>query len=89
MTRTVRTQERTDFVQKTNKYTVKRWKGPGGAYHGHAAHTLLRERTLTHSFCISGMGFRTMWNIDLGRLHGCCVHIITGKCEVIPSAPST
>ena len=47
------------------------------------------ERTLTHSFCISGMGFQDVWNIDLGRLHGCCVHIINSNCEVIHSAPST
>ena len=75
--------ERTDFVQKTNKYTVKRWKGQEERV---MDTPLMRfaERTLTHSFCISGMGFQDVWNIDLGRLHGCCVHIITGKCEVIP-----
>lgn len=75
--------EATDFVRKTNRYTVKRWKGQ----QEQAMDTpLLRfaERTLTHSFCISGMGFQDVWNIDLGRLHGCCVHIINSRCEVIP-----
>lgn len=75
--------ERTDFVQKTNKYTVKRWMGQ----EERAMDTpLLRfaERTLTHSFCISGMGFQDVWNIDLGRLHGCCVHIVRSDCTLIP-----
>lgn len=75
--------EQTDFVEKTNKYTVKRWRFQPG----HEKTTpLLRfaERTLTHSFCISGMGFQDVWNIDLGRLHGCCVHMITGEGEIVP-----
>ena len=75
--------EQTDFVEKTNKYTVKRWRFQPG----HEETTpLLRfaERTLTHSFCISGMGFQDVWNIDLGRLHGCCVHMITGEGEIVP-----
>lgn len=75
--------EETDFVKKTNKYTVKRWmEQPEKKMDT----PLMRfaERTLTHSFCISGMGFQDAWNIDLGRLKGCCVHIINSKCEVIP-----
>ena len=70
-------------MEKTNKYTVKRWRFQPG----HEKTTpLLRfaERTLTHSFCISGMGFQDVWNIDLGRLHGCCVHMITGEGEIVP-----
>lgn len=30
------------------------------------------------------MGFQDVWNIDLGRLHGCCVHMITGEGEIVP-----
>lgn len=75
--------EQTDFVEKTNKYTVKRWKGQPERK---ADTPLMRfaTRTLTHSFCISGMGFQDAWNIDLGRLKGCCVHIINSKCEATP-----
>lgn len=75
--------EKTDFVEKTNVYTDKRWRfredeGRTGK--------LMKfvMRTLTHSFCISGMGFQDVWNIDLGRLRGCCVHMVTGKGELIP-----
>ena len=75
--------EETDFVEKTNKYTNKRWRFQPEKDTGS---DLMRfaMRTLTHSFCISGMGFQDVWNIDLGRLRGCCVHMITGKGEVIP-----
>lgn len=75
--------EETDFVEKTNVYTDKRWR----FQEGRPTESELMKfvtRTLTHSFCISGMGFQDVWNIDLGRLHGCCVHMITGKGEVIP-----
>ncbi len=75
--------ERTDFVEKTNKYTQKRWRyQPGGQ-----ADTALGRfalRTLTHSFCISGMGFQDVWNLDLGRLRGCCVHVVTADCRLVP-----
>lgn len=75
--------EITDFVEKTNVYTNKRWRMQPER---ETESKLIKfvTRTLTHSFCISGMGFQDAWNIDLGRLKGCCVHIITGKGEVIP-----
>lgn len=75
--------EETDFVEKTNVYTDKRWRFQSGEKkEGKLMKFVMR--TLTHSFCVSGMGFQDVWNIDLGRLHGCCVHMITGKGEVIP-----
>lgn len=75
--------EQTDFVAKTNKYTKKRWQMQQGAP-AESPVMQFAMRTLTHSFCISGMGFQDVWNIDLGRLKGCCVHMISGKGEVIP-----
>lgn len=75
--------EKTDFVAKTNCYTDKRWRMQQGA----EAKSELQKfalRTFTHSFSVSGMGFQDVWNLDLGRLGGCCVHIITGNGEVIP-----
>lgn len=75
--------EKTDFVAKTNAYTDKRWRFQEEKT---ADSPLMRfaMRTMTHSFSISGMGFQDVWNIDLGRLQGCCVHMITGRGEVIP-----
>lgn len=75
--------EETDFVAKTNVYTDKRWRFQTAEKQ---ESRLMRfvARTLTHSFCISGMGFQDVWNIDLGRLRGCCVHMVTGRGELIP-----
>ena len=75
--------EETDFVAKTNCYTDKRWRFQPGR---EESSPLLKFalRTLTHSFSVSGMGFQDVWNIDLGRLRGCCVHIITGDGSIVP-----
>ena len=77
--------EKTDFVAKTNVYTDKRWRLQSGAEEKESS-PLLRfaRRTLTHSFSISGTGFQDVWNIDLGRLRGCCVHMVNGHGELIP-----
>lgn len=75
--------EQTDFVAKTNRHTDKRWRFQPE----HPSDSPLQRfamRTMTHSLSISGMGFQDVWNIDLGRLKGCCVHMITGQGEVIP-----
>jgi uncharacterized radical SAM superfamily Fe-S cluster-containing enzyme/NAD-dependent SIR2 family protein deacetylase len=77
--------EQTDFVAKTNCYTDKRWRYQSAKEK--SADTLLKKfalRTLTHSFSISGKGFQDVWNVDLGRLHGCCVHIVRGDESIIP-----
>ena len=76
--------EETDFVAKTNQYTKKRWKMQTPPVKEGSRLMRFAARTLTHSFCISGMGFQDAWNIDLGRLKGCCVHIVTGRGELIP-----
>ena len=75
--------ERTDFVQKTNKYTGEALEGPGGACRGHAAHALCgadADAQLLHL----GHGLPGRVEHRPGPLHGCCVHIITGKGEIIP-----
>ncbi|HBE44461.1 MAG TPA: radical SAM protein [Deltaproteobacteria bacterium] len=32
-----------------------------------------------HSLTISGMPFQDVWNIDLERLAGCCIHVVTDE----------
>lgn len=76
--------EETDFVAKTNRYTEKRWRMQTPRTGGENKLARFALRTLTHSFCVSGMGFQDVWNLDLGRLRGCCVHIVTGRGELIP-----
>jgi 7,8-dihydro-6-hydroxymethylpterin dimethyltransferase len=45
---------------------------------------ILLERSITHSFCISGMAFQDAWNLDLERLRGCCVHTISADGRIVP-----
>jgi len=42
------------------------------------------ERARTHYLSISGMPFQDVWNIDLQRLQGCCVHVATPDGRLIP-----
>lgn len=43
---------------------------------------LLRART--HTFSVSAMAFQDVWNLDLERLQGCCVHVISPAGNLIP-----
>ena len=40
----------------------------------------LREYTLS----VTGMGFQDVWNVDLARLRGCCVHVVTPDGNLTP-----
>ncbi|HDG96819.1 MAG TPA: radical SAM protein [Desulfobacterales bacterium] len=37
-----------------------------------------------HCLTISGMPFQDVWNIDLERLKGCCIHVVTSDHRLIP-----
>jgi len=78
--------EKTDFVAKTNLYTDKRWRLQTEEEESGDKSPLLRfaRRTMTHSFSVSGKGFQDVWNIDLGRLQGCCVHMVTSDGALVP-----
>ncbi|MFN8528159.1 MAG: radical SAM protein [Anaerolineae bacterium] len=42
------------------------------------------SRTKTHTFCVSGMAFQDVWNLDLERLRDCCIHTVSPDGSVIP-----
>ncbi len=42
------------------------------------------RRAKTHYLSISGMPFQDAWTVDLERLQGCCIHVITRKKKLIP-----
>jgi hypothetical protein len=44
----------------------------------------LESRIKTHYLSISGMPFQDVWNIDLERLQGCCVHVATMDGKLVP-----
>lgn len=37
-----------------------------------------------HGFSISGMAFQDVWNLDLERLRGCCIHTLAPDGRLIP-----
>ncbi len=41
-------------------------------------------RARTHTFSISAMAFQDVWNLDLERLQGCCIHVVSPEGQLIP-----
>ena len=41
-------------------------------------------RARTHIFTLSAMTFQDVWNIDLERLQGCCIHVASPEGNLIP-----
>jgi uncharacterized radical SAM superfamily Fe-S cluster-containing enzyme len=46
--------------------------------------TNIFERAHAHYLSISGMPFQDVWTIDLERLQGCCIHVVTPHKRLIP-----
>ena len=46
--------------------------------------TNIFERARVHYLSISGMPFQDVWTVDLERLQGCCVHVVTTDKRLIP-----
>ncbi|MBW1829735.1 MAG: radical SAM protein [Deltaproteobacteria bacterium] len=44
----------------------------------------LFERAHAHYLSISGMPFQDVWTVDLERLKGCCIHVVTPDKTLIP-----
>jgi len=41
-------------------------------------------RAKTHIFAISGMAFQDVWNVDLERVQGCCIHTMSPDGRLVP-----
>lgn len=41
-------------------------------------------RARTHTFSISAMAFQDVWNLDLERLRGCCIHVVAPDGRLVP-----
>jgi hypothetical protein len=41
-------------------------------------------RARTHTFSISAMAFQDVWTLDLERLRGCCIHVVSPEGGLIP-----
>jgi len=42
------------------------------------------DRVEKYSFCISGMAFQDVWNLDIERLRECFIHVVSMDSRVIP-----
>lgn len=86
-----------DFARKANAFTNKHWRlmdtealplerrsstGPDQPVRKSMKEFISRLKNYTLS--ISGMGFQDAYNIDIGRLKGCCVHVITYDGQAVP-----
>ncbi|MFH2044450.1 MAG: radical SAM (seleno)protein TrsS [Pseudomonadota bacterium] len=68
--------EKARFIEPATKQcSCKTPNGPFNNFH---------ERIQTHYLSISGMPFMDAWTIDLKRLKGCCIHVITTDKRLIP-----
>jgi hypothetical protein len=78
--------KKTDFAKKTNAFTNARWRMPKESENKTkaAAMSSFVERLRNYTLSITGMGFQDVWNIDTGRLKGCCVHVVTADNRVAP-----
>lgn len=77
----------TDFSAKTNAFTNKFWRMSQDRREPAAKKQEMKEfmkRLRDYTLSVSGMGFQDVYNIDLGRLRGCCVHIITDDEKAVP-----
>lgn len=70
--------------KKANEFTNKHWRLPEQRKaQGNNPLSAFKTRLRDYSLSLSGMGFQDAWNIDIGRLRGCCVHVITRDCRAI------
>lgn len=68
--------EKSRFIEPlTQQCSCKATKGPFNN---------IFERIQTHYLSISGMPFMDAWTIDLERLKGCCIHVISADRRLIP-----
>ncbi len=65
--------------------TARQWKSPElTEKEGEDAFDRFLARAKRFSFSLSAMAFQDVWNLDLERLQGCCIHVATEEGKLIP-----
>ncbi len=69
--------------------TARQWGatpkvGEGDNYKAGNALDHFLHRARTHTFSISAMAFQDVWNLNLERLRGCCIHVAQADGRLIP-----
>ncbi len=75
------------FSARVNRFTNRFWR----LSQGNEKFQELEERwerfievTLRYTLSITAMAFQDVWNIDVERLRGCCVHVVMGNGKLVP-----
>jgi len=77
--------EHTDFAKRTNKFTNEHWRMTESTQSVKPGAMLaFLERLQKYMLSITGMGFQDIWNIDMDRLKGCCVFVISSENQAVP-----
>jgi hypothetical protein len=77
--------------EKSVAFTARQWSLPSGAVTDSEKTAKPQDdldrflaRARTHTFSISAMAFQDVWNLDLERLKGCCIHVVSPEGDLIP-----
>lgn len=75
-----------DYARAANRFTNARWRYQEGKNKEGETSPMeqFTERLASHALSITGMGFQDVWNVDIGRLRGCCVHVIASGGRAVP-----
>jgi uncharacterized radical SAM superfamily Fe-S cluster-containing enzyme len=68
----------------TRQWSTPPTAGPGFQENGVTDLSTFLDQVRRHSFSISGMAFQDVWNLDLERLQGCCIHTLAPDGRLIP-----
>lgn len=82
-------------AKKAQTFVAKRWAAPQGQGKKVGADPIgdgmnidsldaFLDRVEKYSFCISGMAFQDVWNLDLERLRECFIHVVSPDSRIIP-----
>lgn len=74
------------FAVEAIAFTNKFWRKGGDCACGAetAPPSRVSDWLFHNTLSITGMHFQDVWNIDLKRLKGCCVHVVTPEGKFIP-----
>lgn len=78
--------ETRDYARIANRFTNAHWRYQEGKNKEEKESSMqhFAERLASYTLSITGMGFQDVWNVDTGRLRGCCVHVIASGGRAVP-----
>lgn len=69
------------FSESANKFTNKNWRL---AENSSESKDNFYDRLKNYRLSITGMPFQDVWNVDIERLKGCCVHVVGNDNRLVP-----